>query len=239
MLRIIFHIVFLHSFLISQEFFFIDEKISASFKMGSMSSNTKTYISDFEEYTRTNLSFKGKGIARLMSRDMVNGTIVSFKDSTLININHKKRKFSKKTFTEIIEDRVEEINKSESNNKDNQNTDFFISDSLYNVNNYLCEKLVINNPDQTIEVWFTKNLIKPDYVKNINEQVSNIGLGWRNVSINFEKYDIDNEVIMVKLINRSKDGDFIYELISYEQVDEIPNSHFLPKEYKKVDRITF
>ena len=104
--------------------------------MGSMSSNTKTYISDFEEYTRTNLSFKGKGIARLMSRDMVNGTIVSFKDSTLININHKKRKFSKKTFTEIIEDRVEEINKSESNNKDNQNTDFFISDSLYNVNNY-------------------------------------------------------------------------------------------------------
>ena len=52
--------------------------------MGSMSSNTKTYISDFEEYTRTNLSFKGKGIARLMSRDMVNGTIVSFKDSTLI-----------------------------------------------------------------------------------------------------------------------------------------------------------
>ena len=207
--------------------------------MGSMSSNTQTYITNFEEFTRTNLSFKGKGIARLMSRNMVNGTIVSFKDSTLINIDHKKRKFSKKTFIEIEENRGEENNNEDSENENNQEVDFFVSDSIYNINNFLCKKLTINNPKQTTEVWFTEDLTKPEYVKKINEQVSNIGLGWRNVSVNFEKYNIINEAIMVKLINKNEDGNFIYELISYQEIDKIPNSHFLPNNYKKVDRITF
>ena len=77
--------------LIAQSGFITEETTKASFKMGSMESSVHKYFSEDTYYSKMDFSFKGKGLARVMSRDVKNGTIISFEDSTIIKINHKKK----------------------------------------------------------------------------------------------------------------------------------------------------
>ena len=62
--------------LIAQTGFITEENTIASFKMGSMESSTYSYFSENSYYSRMDFSFKGKGLARLMSRDIENGTAI-------------------------------------------------------------------------------------------------------------------------------------------------------------------
>ena len=80
--------------------------------MGSMQSASKTIYSEDTFFSNVEFAFKGKGVARLMSREMHTGTIISLNDSTVSNIDFKKKKYSVKTFNEILKDKE---------NKDNQN----------------------------------------------------------------------------------------------------------------------
>ena len=53
--------------------------------MGSMQSASKTIYSEDTFFSNVKFAFKGKGVARLMSREMHTGTIISLNDSTVSN----------------------------------------------------------------------------------------------------------------------------------------------------------
>ena len=48
--------------------------------MGSMQSESKILYTEQGYFSKVKFTFKGKGVARLMSRDMHNGTMISFQD---------------------------------------------------------------------------------------------------------------------------------------------------------------
>ena len=104
--------------LLAQENFQVETKISASFKMGSMQSDSKTIYSKDTFYSDVKFSFKGRGVARLMSRDMHSGTIISLKDSTVSNIDFKKKKYSVKMFDDILKDKENKENQNDDENQD-------------------------------------------------------------------------------------------------------------------------
>ncbi len=67
-----------------------------------MKSSTYSYFSENSYYSKMGFSFKGKGLARLMSRDIENGTVISFEDSTIVKINYKKNRFTRQSFSEFF-----------------------------------------------------------------------------------------------------------------------------------------
>ena len=91
--------------------------------MGSMQSESKTIYSEDTFSSNVKFAFKGKGVARLMSREMHNGTIISLNDSTVSNIDFKKKKYSVKTFNEILKDKENKDNQNENDNQDNSDNE--------------------------------------------------------------------------------------------------------------------
>ena len=89
-------IIFFTSTLFSQNNFLVETSVSASFKMGSMQSESKILYTEQDYFSKVKFTFKGKGIARLMSRDMHNGTMISFQDSTIKKINFNKKNLHRK-----------------------------------------------------------------------------------------------------------------------------------------------
>ena len=77
-----------------------------------MESSTYSYFSENSYYSKMDFSFQGKGIARLMSRDIENGTVISFEDSTIVKINYKKNRFTRQSLSEFLaeKDSSEEAN---------------------------------------------------------------------------------------------------------------------------------
>ena len=61
--------------------------------MGSMQSESTAIYSEDIFYSDVKFSFKGRGVARLMSREMHNGTVISLNDSTVSNIDFRKKKY--------------------------------------------------------------------------------------------------------------------------------------------------
>ena len=59
--------------------------------MGSMQSESKTIYSEDTFFSNVEFAFNGKGVARLMSREMHTGTIISLNDSTVFDIDFKKK----------------------------------------------------------------------------------------------------------------------------------------------------
>ena len=90
--------------------------------MGSMQSESKTIYSEDTFFSNVEFAFKGKGVARLMSRVMHTGTIVSLNDSTVSNIDFKKKKYSVKMFDDILKDKE--------NQNDNENQDESIDEKI-------------------------------------------------------------------------------------------------------------
>ena len=91
--------------------------------MGSMQSESKTIYSEDIFSSNVKFAFKGKGVARLMSREMHNGTIISLNDSIVSNIDFKKKKYSVKTFNEILKDKENKNKQNENDNQDNSDNE--------------------------------------------------------------------------------------------------------------------
>ena len=86
--------------------------------MGSMQSASKTIYSEDTFFSNVKFAFKGKGVARLMSREMHTGTIISLNDSTVSNIDFKKKKYSVKMFDDILKGKEDKENQNDNENKD-------------------------------------------------------------------------------------------------------------------------
>ena len=229
--------------LLAQENFLVETKINASFKMGSMQSVSKTIYSEDTFFSNVEFAFKGKGVARLMSREMHTGTIISLNDSTVSNIDFKKKKYSVKTFNEILKDKENKDNQNENDNQDNSDNEnineelkFFISEESELINGFKAYKLTIQR-DGTNEIWFSKTLREPDFVIKIKNEISEFQNSWENMSIDLTEYGIDEDSIIVKMSTESEDGNFNFDLISFQKFLGDDEELKVPEDYKKVRKI--
>ena len=211
--------------------------------MGSMQSASKTIYSEDTFFSNVEFAFKGKGVARLMSREMHTGTIISLNDSTVSNIDFKKKKYSVKTFNEILKDKENKDNQKESDNQDNSDNEnmdeelkFFISEESELINGFKAYKLTIQR-DGTNEIWFSKTLREPDFVIKIKNEISEFQNSWADMSIDLTEYGIDKDSIIVKMSTESEDGNFNFDLISFQKFLGDDEELKVPEGYKKVRKI--
>ena len=231
--------------LFAQSGFITEETTKASFKMGSMESSVYKHFSENTYYSKMDFSFKGKGLARLMSRDLENGTIISFQDSTIININHKKNRFTKKLLSQILEEKESESeNESENENQQDSSTgeeeNFIpiISDSLELVNGFESYKVTLSegvNSNQN--VWVTSTARKSIIVKSMQSRIDEFERNWINFDGNFSEIGIEQDVIIVKAVFSDEEGSFEYNLNVYAPTDSLPTMFDLPEDYKKVKKL--
>ena len=211
--------------------------------MGSMQSESKTIYSEDTFFSNVEFAFKGKGVARLMSREMHTGTIISLNDSTVSNIDFKKKKYSVKTFNEILKDKENKDNQNENDNQDNSDNEnmdeelkFFISEESELINGFKAYKLTIQR-DGTNEIWFSKTLREPDFVIKIKNEISEFQNSWADMSIDLTEYGIDKDSIIVKMSTESEDGNFNFNLISFQKFLGDDKELKVPEDYKKVRKI--
>ena len=211
--------------------------------MGSMQSQSKTIYNEDTFFSNVEFAFKGKGVARLMSREMHTGTIISLNDSTVSNIDFKKKKYSVKTFNEILKDKENKDNQNKNDNQDNSDNEnideelkFFISEESELINGFKAYKLTIQR-DGTNEIWFSKTLREPDFVIKIKNEISEFQNSWADMSIDLTEYGIDKNSIIVKMSTESEDGNFNFDLISFQKFLGDDEELKVPEGYKKVRKI--
>ena len=221
--------------LIAQSGFITEETTQASFKMGSMESSVHKYFSEDTYYSKMDFSFKGKGLARVMSRDVKNGTIISFKDSTIIKINYKKNRFTKKLLSEVLE----EIESETQENSDSEEENFtpIVSDTLEIVNGFESYKVTLSEDDGKQNIWITSTERQANIVKSMQSKIDEFERNWINFDGDFSEIGIDQDVIVVKAVFSDEDGSFEYNLKVYTPIDSLPSIFDIPEDYKKVKKL--
>jgi hypothetical protein len=221
--------------LIAQSGFITEETTQASFKMGSMESSVHKYFSEDTYYSKMDFSFKGKGLARVMSRDVKNGTIISFKDSTIIKINYKKNRFTKKLLSEVLE----EIESETQENSDSEEENFtpIVSDTLEIVNGFESYKVTLSEDDGKQNIWITSTERQANIVKSMQSKIDEFEKNWINFDGDFSEIGIDQDVIVVKAVFSDEDGSFEYNLKVYTPIDSLPSIFDIPEDYKKVKKL--
>ena len=227
--------------LIAQSGFITEESTIASFKMGSMQSSVYKYFSEDTYYSKMDFSFKGKGLARLMSRDIENGTIISFKDSTIIKINHKKNRFTKKLLSELLEERksesVNESENQENSESDEENFTPVVSDTLEIINGFNSYKVTLNEENRTQSIWVTDKAQQSDIVISMQSKIDEFEKNWVNLDIDLSELGMNENAIIVKAMFSDEDGSFEYNLKTYSPIDSIPDIFQILEEYKKVKKL--
>jgi hypothetical protein len=170
-----------------------------------------------------------------MSRDMHNGTMISFQDSTIKKINFNKKKFTSKTFEEVLEKKKEnQIDDTE--DKDDEIEKFSISEFAEEINGFEAYKLIIGESNST-QIWFTKKSLEPAFVKTMKEQINKFENNWFDISGDFSKYGIDEDVVIVKFISNDNDGNFDFNLITHKAINTVPDNFTIPENFKKVRKL--
>ena len=227
--------------LIAQSGFITEESTMASFKMGSMQSSVYKYFSEDTYYSKMDFSFKGKGLARLISRDVENGTIISFKDSTIIKINHKKNRFTKKLLSEFLEERKSEsVNESENqedSESDEENFTPVVSDTLEIINGFDSYKVTLNEENRTQSIWVTDKAQQSDIVISMQSKIDEFEKNWVNLDIDLSELGMNENAIIVKAMFSDEDGSFEYNLKTYSPIDSMPDIFQILEEYKKVKKL--
>jgi len=227
--------------LIAQSGFITEESTMASFKMGSMQSSVYKYFSEDTYYSKMDFSFKGKGLARLMSRDVENGTIISFKDSTIIKINHKKNRFTKKLLSEFLEERksesVNESENQENSESDEENFTPVVSDTLEIINGFDSYKVTLNEENRTQSIWVTDKAQQSDIVISMQSKIDEFESNWVNLDIDLSELGMNENAIIVKAMFSDEDGSFEYNLKTYSPIDSMPDIFQILEEYKKVKKL--
>ncbi len=237
-------LLLISSNLIAQSGFIVEETTVASFKMGSMKSSAHKYFSEDMYYSKIDFSFKGKGLARLMSRNMKNGTTISFQDSTIIKINHKKNRFTKTLLSEFLEeDSPSDKENDESKKEEEKEEDSkpIVSDTIEIVNGFESYKVTDVSGDEgsSALLWFTSEMQKSDIVTSMQIKIDKFEKDWMNFDMDgdLSELGINENAVVVKAIFSSEDGEFEYNLKRYLAIDSIPEIFRIPENYKQVKKL--
>ena len=228
--------------IIAQSGFITEESTKASFKMGSMESSTYSYFSENSYYSKMDFSFKGKGLARLMSRDIENGTVISFEDSTIVKINYKKNRFTRQSFSEFLAEKNssegdQTENQSENEELDEDDSDPIVSDTSEMINGFESYKITLDDGENKQFIWVTAKEEQSYLVKTMKERITEFENNWGSFDINFSELGMNENAILVKAVFSDEDGSFEYNLKKYALINAIPEIFNMPKDYKKVKKL--
>ena len=242
--------------LYGQTSLYINEEMEGSFSQGTMKGSINRYFSEDTYYIKSNFQVK---ILRLFNIKREEGYIISLEDSLVTKINHKKKKYAVYSLSEFIEDddgnrqggppeRNEESEDEESEDEDNVNVE--ISEKVELLNNFETRKakIIIKDNEEEEElkmnIWFTEKTLKAPIIELTRKKLKNMfkgsippSLGFNEMNIPFEDYNINKDAVNVRFETINENGTFTYSLLEYSSKDLLPDIFKIPKNYKKVKKL--
>ena len=240
--------------LYGQSSLYINEEMEGSFSQGTMKGNINRYFSEDVYYIKSNFQVK---ILRLFNIKREEGYIISLEDSLVTKINHKKKKYAVYSLSEFIEDddntqggppeRGEKSEDEESEDEDNVNVE--ISEKVELLNNFETRKakiIIKDDKDEELKmnIWFTEKTLKAPIIELTRKKLKNMfngsippSLGFNEMNIPFEEYNINKDAVNVRFETINKNGTFTYSLLEYSSKDLLPDMFEIPKNYKKVKKL--
>ena len=237
--------------LYGQTSLYINEEMEGSFSQGTMIGNINRYFSEDTYYIKSNFQVK---ILRLFNIKREEGYIISLEDSLVTKINHKKKKYAVYSLSEFIKDDNDDTQggpperDGESENEDSVNVE--ISEKVELLNNFETRKAKIvikdNEDDEELKmnIWFTEKTLKAPIIELTRKKLKNMfkgsippSLGFNEMNIPFEDYNINKDAVSVKLETINENGTFTYSLLEYSRKDLLPDIFEIPENYKKVKKL--
>jgi len=240
--------------LYGQSSLYINEKMEGSFSQGTMQGSINRFFSEDAYYIKSNFNVK---ILRVFNIKREEGYIISLKDFLVTKINHKKKKYTIYSISEFLENDENnaqggppERNEENEENEENENVNVQISENVEVLNNFETRKAEIiikdDEDDQELKmnIWFTEKTLKAPIIELTREKLKDIfngsippSLGFNEMNIPFEDYDINKDAVNVKFETINKNGTFTYSLLEYSSKDSLPDIFKIPKNYKKVKKL--
>ena len=237
--------------LYGQTSLYINEEMEGSFSQGTMKGSINRYFSENVYYIKSDFQVK---ILRLFNIKREEGYIISLEDSLVTKINHKKKKYAVYSLSEFIKDDNDDTQggpperDGESENEDSVNVE--ISEKVELLNNFETRKAKIvikdNEDDEELKmnIWFTEKTLKAPIIELTRKKLKNMfkgsippSLGFNEMNIPFEDYNINKDAVSVKLETINENGTFTYSLLEYSRKDLLPDIFEIPENYKKVKKL--
>ena len=172
----------------------------------------------------------------------------------MTKINHKKKKYTIYSISEFLENDENNAQggppERNEENEEEDDVNVQISENVEVLNNFETRKAEIiikdDEDDQELKmnIWFTEKTLKAPIIELTRKKLKNIfngsippSLGFNEMNIPFEDYDINKDAVNVKFETINKNGTFTYNLLEYSSKDSLPDIFKIPKNYKKVKKL--
>ena len=204
-------------------------------------------------YLRSNFNVK---ILRLFNIKRDEGYIISFSDSTLTKINHKKKRFAVYSFSEFLEENKnnpqggppQDDNSAENeSNSDEEDLTINISDEIEILNDFKTRKaeIIVNDEEESdLFIWFSEATLKSQTELIINKRLKEMfdgsippNLGMNAMDIPYDEYDINTNALTIKFEAVSENGTFTYNLLGYSEQELLPEIFKVSEKYRKVKKL--
>ena len=204
-------------------------------------------------YLRSNFNVK---ILKLFNIKRDEGYIISFSDSTVTKINHKKKRFAVYSFSEFLEENKnnpqggppQDDNSTENeSNSDEEDLTINISEEIEILNDFKTRKaeIVVNDEDESdLFIWFSESTLKSNTELIINKRLKEMfdgsippNLGMNAMNIPYDEYDINTNALTIKFEAVSENGTFTYNLLGYSEQDLLPEIFKVSEKYRKVKKL--
>ena len=237
----------------SQSNLLVNESLNGSFSQGKMEGSINKFFTQDTYYLRSNFNVK---ILRLFNIKRDEGYIISFSDSTVTKINHKKKRFAVYSFSEFLEENKnspqggppQDDNSTENeSNSDEEDLTINISDEIEILNDFKTRKaeIIVNDEEESdLFIWFSEATLKSKTELKINKRLKEMfdgsippNLGMNAMDIPYDEYDINTNALTIKFEAVSENGTFTYNLMGYSEQDLLPEIFKVSEKYRKVKKL--
>jgi len=237
----------------SQSNLLVNESLNGSFSQGKMEGSINKFFTQDTYYLRNNFNVK---ILRLFNIKRDEGYIISFSDSTVTKINHKKKRFAVYSFSEFLEENKnnpqggppqDENNAENELNNGEEDLTINISEEIEILNDFKARKaeIILNTEEKSdLFIWFSETTLKSKTELIINKRLKEMfdgsippNLGMNAMDIPYDEYDINTNALTIKFEAVSKEGTFTYNLLGYSEQDLLPDIFKVSDKYRKVKKL--
>lgn len=237
----------------SQSNLLVNESLNGSFSQGKMEGSINKFFTQDTYYLRNNFNVK---ILRLFNIKRDEGYIISFSDSTVTKINHKKKRFAVYSFSEFLEENKnnpqggppQDDNNAENElNNGEEDLTINISEEIEILNDFKARKaeIILNTEEKSdLFIWFSETTLKSKTELIINKRLKEMfdgsippNLGMNAMDIPYDEYDINTNALTIKFEAVSKEGTFTYNLLGYSEHDLLPDIFKVSEKYRKVKKL--
>lgn len=237
----------------SQSNLLVNESLNGSFSQGKMEGSINKFFTQDTYYLRSDFNVK---ILRLFNIKRDEGYIISFSDSTVTKINHKKKRFAVYSFSEFLEENKnnpqdgppQDDNKAENeSNSDEEDLTINISEKVEILNGFKTRKakVIVNAEEESdLFIWFSETTLKSITELTINKKLKEMfdgsippNLGMNAMDIPYDEYDINTNALTIKFEAVSENGTFTYNLLGYSEQDLLPEIFKVSEKYRKVKKL--